>query len=217
MWSRFASKLQSIKPNFQSYGRHFKNGSFEIALGTFILSIYAYDRYLLSARENETKDNRIDFDTEHRMRQAVLQQLRQDVQEDYEKEQKRIKDVSLAHLHQNDSENLNNISSENKDPRSLISMEEAQSYKTQTLFQAKVRKIPYMFDGTMSLKGTHLNDILDVIQENVGPSGMYHLCRFQEYSDNQSNNFDRSLSKQSDLSRKPRVGWFPISHLEKLD
>ena len=92
-----------------------------------------------------------------------------------------------------------------------MSMEHALLPTTPTLFRCKVRKIPAMFDGTMSLKGTHLGDILHVIQENVGPGGMYHLCRLDDTVN------DANVDDKEQTNRKSRIGWFPISHLEKLD
>ncbi len=74
------------------------------------------------------------------------------------------------------------------------------SSQNEQLFDCVVRKIPKYFDGRESLKGVNVGDQVSVLQERVGPDGMYHLCRTK-------------LSKGNDDGN---VGWFPISCLEKL-
>lgn len=62
------------------------------------------------------------------------------------------------------------------------------------LFLCTVRRLPKYFDGSKCLMGVEIGDQVGILQENVGPDGMYHLCR---------------------LERSDKVGWFPISCLEK--
>jgi len=183
-----------------------------------LLSVYALDRYLLYTREN--KDMTIqdvisspfslltglsDQEQEQqKMRNAVLEQLRQDVQEDYIKSQD---PKSSNHANQKDIPIY----------EGLMTMEEALSPSTPILFHAKVRRIPAMFDGTMSLKGTHLGDIVSVVQEHVGPSGMYHLCRLTTSTNTNKSTYNEDEKKEEEVKQRTRAGWFPISHLEKLD
>jgi len=74
--------------------------------------------------------------------------------------------------------------------------------ETKSLFYCIVRRLPKYFDGSKCLKGVRVGDKVSVIQENVGPGGMYHLCRL-EYVDEK-----RGITFVD-------VGWFPISCLEK--
>jgi len=67
------------------------------------------------------------------------------------------------------------------------------------LFDCIVRRIPKYFDGSRCLMGVEVGDQVSILEEGVGPDGMYHLCRMQK--------------AESDA---PVVGWFPTSCLEKL-
>ena len=63
-----------------------------------------------------------------------------------------------------------------------------------SLFECTIRRVPENFDGSMALKGGKLGEVVEVLEERVGPDGMYHKVRRAERMD---------------------VGWFPISCLEK--
>ena len=213
MWSRVYSSIRNKSSTF------FKDGSFEITVGSCILSVYAVDRYLLYKREDDisilknmfnpfsdsdffnNSDNEQQKEQEHQMRKAVLEQLRYEVEQDHQNSQT-DSNQKLASVFSGTSKSKRNDDHLN----GTMILKDATLPSTPILFQCKVRKIPAMFDGTMSLKGTHLGDIVDVIQKNVGPSGMYHLCRSSNVS---------SMHGKEEI--KNRVGWFPISHLEKLD
>lgn len=95
--------------------------------------------------------------------------------------------------------------------RRLIEEKEEQAEKKQreALFQCVIRRIPEMFDGPRCLTGVRTGDVVDVIEENVGPGGTYNLCRrTREKEDTKSGleGGDNNLF----------IGWFPISCLEKL-
>ena len=64
------------------------------------------------------------------------------------------------------------------------------------LFKCTIRRIPKNFDGSMALKGTKVGEVVEVLEERVGPDGMYHKVRHE----------NKNGSKA--------IGWFPISCLE---
>ena len=72
------------------------------------------------------------------------------------------------------------------------------------IFDCIVRRIPKYFDGNKSLMGVNVGDRVSILQESVGPDGMYHLCRLE-----------KGKNRRKDGDDAP-VGWFPISCLEKL-
>lgn len=51
--------------------------------------------------------------------------------------------------------------------------------------------------------GAKVGDEVKVLEERVGPDGMYHLCRLEKIHE------ERGTTAVT-------VGWFPISCLEKL-
>lgn len=64
------------------------------------------------------------------------------------------------------------------------------------LFECVVREA-YKMGGTHGLEGVAVGDVVEVLEEAVGPSKYYNLCRFK---------------KDGELVS---VGWYPISFLEK--
>ena len=66
------------------------------------------------------------------------------------------------------------------------------------LFQCIVRRIPMNFDGHKCLTGLEVGDVLDIVEEGVGPGGVYNLCIKRD-------------NKDGELDR---IGWFPCSCLE---
>lgn len=101
-----------------------------------------------------------------------------------------------------------------------------------TLYKCQIMKIPKYFDGTKSLKNIHVNDVVHVIQEFVGPDSNYHLCRVDKKVDdgnvnNNKKNKDREELKNNGsdeglramaakLDKVYEYGWFPVSCLKKL-
>ena len=70
------------------------------------------------------------------------------------------------------------------------------------LFQCIVRKVPSNFDGHKTLTSVKVGDVVNVIQECVGPDNKYNLCSIER----------QSASDEKNIS----VGWFPCSCLEKI-
>jgi hypothetical protein len=86
-----------------------------------------------------------------------------------------------------------------KDTRSEKEIQEKEDwYKMPTLFNCIVRRKVSNFDGHKSLKGIHEGDLVQVLEENVGPGKLYTLCRHMDKN-------GRILS----------VGWYPTMCLEK--
>ena len=81
---------------------------------------------------------------------------------------------------------------------------ESQSHGAQRkiLFKCIIRRVPKFFDGNMVLKGGKVGEVVEVLEERVGPDGMYHKVRYAQNKDG-----------KEDASRD--IGWFPISCLEK--
>lgn len=73
--------------------------------------------------------------------------------------------------------------------------------KLKTLFKCIVRQVPPSFDGHRCLTDVQVGDVLDVLEEGVGPGRQYNLC-----------SIDRCSKENSDVS----VGWFPCVCLEPI-
>ena len=69
-----------------------------------------------------------------------------------------------------------------------------------SLFSAKA-VIEYKMGGTMGLRGVDVGDVMEVIQEHVGPNKGYYLCR----------------TRDSLTGEVSAVGWYPRSFMEKVD
>ena len=79
--------------------------------------------------------------------------------------------------------------------------------KMLTLFQCAVRRLPEAnFDGYKCLSSSvlQLGDIVDVLEEKVGPDKMYNLCRITK------------TEVKGEKQNSVHIGWFPTSCLEKL-
>ena len=75
--------------------------------------------------------------------------------------------------------------------RNALDEEKELNGSKKALFKCTIHRVPENFDGSMTLKGGKLGEIV----ERVCPDGMYHKVRRAERIDG--------------------VGWFPISCLEK--
>eukprot|EP00986_Skeletonema_menzelii_P018546 scaffold26656_cov149-Skeletonema_menzelii.AAC.11 len=93
-----------------------------------------------------------------------------------------------------------------KEERELINNNGGAGMKS--LFQCVVRKVPQQFDGHKCLTNLNVGDVVNVLQEGVGPDNKYNLCSI-ERSDASSTN----TSEEKHIS----VGWFPCSCLEKIE
>lgn len=75
-------------------------------------------------------------------------------------------------------------------------------------FKCIVRKVPENFDGHKCLKNVKVGDVVNVIEEGIGPGGQYNLCFIaREATNNGGNVSHESLS----------IGWFPCCYLQKVE
>ena len=107
-------------------------------------------------------------------REAVLKQLQYDVNADMAKER--------------------------SDGNTLSADEESSK---PSLFQCRVMAVPKYFDGTKSLMGVEVGDVVDILSEQIGPGGTYNLCRLVRQEEGK---------KEVIVS----VGWYPMICLEKV-
>lgn len=212
------------KSNFKDW-KH--DGTPELAV-SFVLAIVAFDRYLQYSRQDAVNTHRNDLLNEMLSKEAQKQQEKKASHE------KRVEDTGM-----NDSRNGASVAVTNmKNPTNAnIKVTEeyfqksevearhimASQYRsTKSLYQCVVRKatLPNMFDGSKSLMHVLEGDVLDVLEENIGPSQMYHLCRSQkkktpvkDVSHDDDNGDDHQNSQNNILCS---VGWYPKWFLEKI-
>ncbi|KAL7452814.1 hypothetical protein ACHAWC_004538 [Mediolabrus comicus] len=76
-----------------------------------------------------------------------------------------------------------------------------------TKFQCTVRRVPKQFDGHKCLTNLKVGDVVNVLQEGVGPDNKYNLC-----------SIDRSQHspKAAEDEKRISIGWFPCNCLEKV-
>lgn len=79
------------------------------------------------------------------------------------------------------------------------------------LFKCIVRRVPQFFDGHRCLTNVKVGDVLNVLEEGVGPGSQYNLC-----------SIDRSQSRgkvgdEGDGKGVVSIGWFPCSCLEPIN
>mmetsp|Transcript_24736 Transcript_24736/g.36849 ORF Transcript_24736/g.36849 Transcript_24736/m.36849 type:complete len:193 (-) Transcript_24736:415-993(-) len=126
----------------------------------------------------------------------MVDQLLRDKQMDERKETvRRLQEVMDA-----DDERLKNE----------VAEEREDTLSRPTMFKCVVRQVPAMFDGPRCLTGVENGDIVDVIEERVGPDGGYNLCRYSGEKE------EGSKSTSENVEDMIFVGWFPTSCLQKL-
>lgn len=91
-----------------------------------------------------------------------------------------------------------------KEERELINNNGGAGMKS--LFQCIVRVVPQQFDGHKCLTNLKVGDVVNVLQEGVGPDNKYNLC-----------SIERSAASSSSEEKHISVGWFPCSCLEKVE
>jgi hypothetical protein len=92
-----------------------------------------------------------------------------------------------------------------KEESELINKNGGVDMKTQ--FQCYVRRVPKQFDGHKCLTNLKVGDIVNVLQEGVGPDNKYNLCSIER---------SPALPVAADEKRIISIGWFPCSCLEKI-
>lgn len=79
-------------------------------------------------------------------------------------------------------------------------------------FQCVIRRVPQNFDGHKCLKNVKLGDVVNVIEEGVGPGGQYNLCSVERDAPKKKAGDDSSGNEQ-----RKSIGWFPCSCLQKIE
>mmetsp|Transcript_24829 Transcript_24829/g.44659 ORF Transcript_24829/g.44659 Transcript_24829/m.44659 type:complete len:231 (+) Transcript_24829:126-818(+) len=78
-------------------------------------------------------------------------------------------------------------------------------------FKCIIRKAPENFDGHKCLKNVKVGDIVNVIEEGVGPDGQYNMCAIERGAVKHKGN-----DSSEDVQRFS-IGWFPCSCLQKIE
>ena len=71
-----------------------------------------------------------------------------------------------------------------------------------TLFQCKIVHTQHSLDGTKMLRNIKVGDVVEVMEEAVGPNKAYNLCRFFPPPNNRENG---------------SIGWYPSQYMKRLD
>lgn len=174
------------KSKFQQVHR---DGTIEFAVG-IVIAVFAYDRYI----QNSTQERSIAL---HQEKTRFLQHVVQ-VEQAKKKDEPIISNGDSMEQKLTRDQLLSQINSLDSD---TARSDMALKYKGRpALFQCAVKRIPPMFDGHYSLVGVKVNDIVDILEENVGPDKLYNLCRPVK-------TVDEPLT----------VGWFPKNCLERIE
>jgi hypothetical protein len=94
---------------------------------------------------------------------------------------------------------MNNLQSAIRRDEYLLQTDTEKLLEQPLLFECIVKRVPKLFDGSQCLKGAAVGDKVAVLQEHVGPDGMYNMCKLE--------------MKDSD---EVRIGIFPTQCLEKI-
>lgn len=70
---------------------------------------------------------------------------------------------------------------------------------SKTLFRCKIHEEYKAMGGSHGLQGVRRDDVVEVLQEGVGPGGYYNLCR--------------TRTKGGAIDS---IGWYPISYMQKI-
>lgn len=94
---------------------------------------------------------------------------------------------------------MNNLQSVIRRDEYLVQNDTEELLKQPVLFECIIRRVPKLFDGSQCLKGAAVGDRVAVLQEQVGPDGMYNMCKLEKKG-----------------SAEIRIGIFPTQCLEKI-
>ena len=104
-------------------------------------------------------------------------------------------DRYLQYTDRQDAMNMVGMLSEESRQKRQVLLEE---WKDKPTLYKCIVKESYKMGGSHGLKDVQVNDIVEVLQEGVGPGESYHLCRTR----------DEEGSVKS-------IGWYPIAFMEK--
>jgi len=90
-----------------------------------------------------------------------------------------------------------------------------QKYKdTPALFHCVIRREYKSMSGSHGLRGVQVGDIVEILDEGVGPDRAYNLCRHTRASRKEEGSSSSSGSSSTD--KEIQIGWFPIPFMEKV-
>lgn len=82
-----------------------------------------------------------------------------------------------------------------------------QQYKDHpALFRCVIRRAYKSMSGSHGLRGVEVGDVVDVLDEGVGPDRAYNLCRHTRRKDSTASGEEQDV----------QIGWFPIPFMEKV-
>jgi len=111
------------------------------------------------------------------------------------------------------------INQDDKDTHDERQEEKEMKLNSKTLYTCIIRRLPKFFDGSQSLMNVHIGDHLEVLEENVGPDGNYHYCRVVSSSGGSQTiaaSVREDNKERNSKEELERLGWFPVSCLEKV-
>lgn len=93
-----------------------------------------------------------------------------------------------------------------------------QNYSRPTLYQCSVIEEYKNMGGYYGLQNIQLYDVVDIIEENVGPDEYYHLCRtYEEYiTTNDDRNTTNGEKPPTTIIIKS-IGWYPKKFLKRIE
>ena len=74
------------------------------------------------------------------------------------------------------------------------------------LFHGVIRRAYKQMSGSHGLRGAQVGDVVEVLDEGVGPNNEYNLCRLR-VQQQQPQGFD---------IQEEQIGWFPMAFMEKV-
>lgn len=99
-----------------------------------------------------------------------------------------------------DAKNVHSMMGIVQDEQRQTQLQLLQHYESApVLFECRVQKQYKNLGGSHGLQNVQLNQVLQVLEEQVGPDKYYNMCRIVD-----------------DQGQTKAVGWYPMSYLEKI-
>ena len=113
-------------------------------------------------------------------------------------------------------------------PDRVIKSMAAETARKRQQLQEQYRKAPAMFEcvirraypmgGSHGLPKVQVGEVVQVLQEGVGPDQQYNLCRRRQLTVRKDQNGQNGQPLQNDDDDDSVVvGWYPIGFMEKID
>lgn len=78
------------------------------------------------------------------------------------------------------------------------------------LYQGRITTVYKHMGGSHGLRKAKQDDVVDILQENVGPHGIYNLCRLYDDKKKKPENPEQGRTVKS-------IGWYPMKYIEKIE